>query len=155
MHRGLEIVQFWFNDPKPTDSFNTTVMFWYPLNLLLMLLSFSSCLFLVSLTLTHTVCLFFALLPHFIDFCFFCFVLFPVLCPLLADWALCCMLVVMSQFECSQTVSRAMGIQVNKGKVNPLTHNRLSSPIISQRQPATLLTHIQTQFPFRGPNEGD
>ncbi|GLD57903.1 adhesion G protein-coupled receptor B2 isoform X1 [Lates japonicus] len=38
----------------------------------------------------------------------------------------------MSQFECSQTVSRTMGIQVNKGKVNPLTRNHLSSPIISQ-----------------------
>lgn len=53
------------------------------------------------------------------------------------------MLVVMSQFECSQTVSRTMGIQVNKGKVNPLTHN---PPVISQRQPATLLTHTQTRF---------
>uniref|UniRef100_A0AAX7SIH8 G-protein coupled receptors family 2 profile 2 domain-containing protein n=1 Tax=Astatotilapia calliptera TaxID=8154 RepID=A0AAX7SIH8_ASTCA len=49
------------------------------------------------------------------------------------------------KFECSQTVSRTMGIQVNKGKVNPLTHN---PPVISQRQPATLLTHTQTRFPI-------
>lgn len=78
-------------------------------------------------------------------FYWFLFFFLPVLCPLFADWALCCMLVVMSQFECSQTVSRTMGIQVNKGKVNPLTHN---PPVISQRQPATLLTHTQTRFPI-------
>lgn len=47
----------------------------------------------------------------------------PVPCPLMADLAFCCMLVVMSQFEYSQTVSRTMGIQVNKGNVNP-THPR-------------------------------
>lgn len=41
----------------------------------------------------------------------------------MADLAFCCMLVVMSQFEYSQTVSRTMGIQVNKGNVNP-THPR-------------------------------
>ncbi|XP_067361397.1 adhesion G protein-coupled receptor B2 isoform X17 [Channa argus] len=35
------------------------------------------------------------------------------------------------KFECSQTVSRTMGTQVNKGKVNQLTRNHLSSPIIS------------------------
>lgn len=100
----------------------------------------------------HTQCMSFLCLTA--TFYWFVF-LFPVLCPLLADWALCCMLVVMSQFECSQTVSRTMGIQVNEGKVNPLTHKHLSSPIISQRQLATLLTHIQTQFPFHGPNEGN
>lgn len=138
-----------------------TVVFWHPLNLLLhclMLLSFCSCLTVISVLFMsshslslciHTCqepnsqCLFFALLQHFIDFSFFFFL--PVLCPLFADWALCCMLVVMSQFECSQTVSRTMGIQVNKGKVNPLTHN---PPVISQRQPATLLTHTQTRFPI-------
>lgn len=107
---------------------------------------------LFHMSLTLSVCLFFVLLPHFIDFSFFV-CLFPVSCPLLADWALCCMLVVMSQFEYSQTVSRTMGIQVNKGKVNPLTHNHVSSSFISQRRPATLLTHIHTRFPFHGPNE--
>lgn len=93
---------------------------------------------------SHCQCMsFLRLTVTFYWFLLFCF---PVLCPLLADWALCCMLVIMSQFECSQTVSRTMGIQVNKGKVNPLTHDHLSSPIISQSQPATLLTHIQTRF---------
>lgn len=71
-------------------------------------------------------------LPYYyillIFFSFLCVCVFLVLCPLSADLAFCRMLVVMSQFECSQTVSRTMGIQVNKGKVNPLTHNHPSSP---------------------------
>lgn len=61
---------------------------------------------------------------HFIDFFFLYFFLFYfvccVSCAFLLTGPLCCMLV-MSQFDRSHTVSRTMGIRVNKGKVNPLT----------------------------------
>lgn len=68
----------------------------------------------------HIVCAF-SLSHCYIFLHRFLLFLFPVWRPLLADRALCCMLVVVSQFEYSQTVNRTMGIQFNKGKVQP-TH---------------------------------
>lgn len=71
--------------------------------------------------------------------------LFPVWGPLLADRALCCMLVVLSQFEYSQTVNRAMGIQFNKGKVQPTLPQSCFTPPSSQKD---RLTHTFLTLPW-------
>lgn len=100
----------------------------------------------------HTLCFIWPTVIWLIFILFVC--LFSVLCWLTGLRFAC--LLSCPQFESSQTVSRIMGIQIDKGKVNPLTHNHLSSPIIyHNKQADTLLTHNQTRFPFHGPNEGD
>lgn len=82
----------------------------------------------------------------------------PVPRPLMADLAFCCMLVVMSQFEYSQTVSRTMGIQVNKGNVNP-THPRScvlppsSSKASAPHRTAPRRSPTSTLCAFHGPTE--
>lgn len=84
---------------------------------------------------------------RFLLFLFVCF-LFPVWRPLLADWALCCMLVVvMSQFEYSQTLNRTMGIPFNKGKVEP-THPQSCFISLHPRQTNT---HVHDSKPQPGP----
>lgn len=83
-HGNLEIVQWRFNDPKPTDRCNKTVTFWYPLSLLLILLSFSSwinVIYICFMWASHSVYVFSLPYCHIllISVFLFCF-LFHVLC---------------------------------------------------------------------------
>lgn len=146
------------------------VFFWYPLSPLLLSpmckcdLSLSN----VYLTLYVYVYVYVFVLPN-------CHVFFLLISPLLCclfvplfhvpRWltlAFCCMLVVMSQFEYSQTVNRTMGVPVNKGNVNPLTPNHDSSsflsllPSISPSCPKANTAHqspTSTLCPFHGSAE--
>lgn len=71
----------------------------------------------------------------------------------MADLAFCCMLVVMSQFEYSQTVSRTMGIQVNKGNVNPTHPRSRVLPPSSSKASALHRSPTSTLCAFHGPTE--
>lgn len=86
--RKLHTVQFWFSEPKPTDRWNAT-LFSGIHSLLFVYFIFKCDLSLFHMSFTTVVCLFFALLPHFIDFSFFFCFLFHVLCWLTGPCVAC------------------------------------------------------------------
>lgn len=120
----------------------TRYFFEYPLSLPLLSpmckcdFSYSHVYFTLSVLVLFFICLTATFLYWFLLFfvvCVFSYSMSP------DGWlAFCCMLVVMSQFEYSQTVSRTMGIPVNKGNVNPLTPNHDSSSFFLSLPPSFL-----------------
>lgn len=102
--------------------------------------------------LTVSVCPFFALLSHFIDFCFFVF-LFYVLCWLTGPCVAC--LLSCPSLNVARQSAEPWASKSTKVKLTRLPTTTCPPPSSPKVSPLHCSPTSRHDFPFHGPNEGD
>lgn len=156
--RNIEILEFWFHDPKPTDSSDTAAMFWYPLSLLLMLLSSTSRINwlwfeLCSCELSLSVYVFSLPYCHILLISAFFVFLFYVLCWLTGPCVAC--LLSCPSLNVARQSAEPWASKSTKVKLTRLPTTTCPPPSSPKVSPLHCSPTSRHDFPFHGPNEGD